>query len=161
MSSLLKAFPNPDLHPWQFIWYIISSVPKRNTIQISFTTEKGKVNTYSTKFRLITMDKVFTPTSEANKNSSGGADSPLGHSQQFCKERQKGMKDWREVWSMLALMHATFLSRSDVGEWGCCKPWIYLQPGVDRGDKKANGNRIALIGSYRIWLAKVWVEESW
>ena len=24
------------------------------------------------------MDKVFTPTSEANKNSSGGADSPLG-----------------------------------------------------------------------------------
>ena len=69
--------------------------------------------------------------SEANKNSSGGADSPLGHSQQFCKERQKGMKDWREVWSMLALMHATFLSRSDVGEWGCCKPWIYLQPGVD------------------------------
>ena len=69
--------------------------------------------------------------SEANKNSSGGADSPLGHSQQFCKERQKGMKDWREVWSMLALMHATFLSRSDVEEWGCCKPWIYLQPGVD------------------------------
>ena len=68
--------------------------------------------------------------SKANKNSSGGADSPLGHSQQFCKERQKGMKDWREVWSMLALMHATFLSRSDVGEWGCCKPWIYLQLGV-------------------------------
>ena len=29
---------------------------------VSFTTEKGKVNTYSTKFRLITMDKVFTPT---------------------------------------------------------------------------------------------------
>ena len=131
MRSLLKAFPNPYLHLWQFIWYIIFSVPKRNTIQISFTTEKGKVNTYSTKFRLITMDKVFTSTSEANKNSSGGADSPLGHSQQFCKERQKGMKDWREVWSMLALMHATFLSRSDVGEWGCCKPWIYLQPGVD------------------------------
>ena len=39
------------------------------------------------------MDKVFTLTSEANKNSSGGADNPLGHSQQFCKERQKGMKD--------------------------------------------------------------------
>ena len=55
--------------------------------------------------------------SEANKNSFGGADSPLGHSQQFCKERQKGMKDWREVWSMLALIstfHAIFLCSWDL-----------------------------------------------
>ena len=50
---------------------------------------------------------------------------------QFFKERQQGVKDWRKIWYRLALMHATFLSRSDVGEWGCCKPWIYLQPGVD------------------------------
>ena len=53
--------------------------------------------------------------SEANKNTSGGADNPLTI---FVKKRQQGMKDWRKIWSWLALMHTTSLSRLDVGEWG-------------------------------------------
>ena len=57
MSSLLKAFPNPDLHPSQFIWYLIFSVPKWNTIQIS-PLKKGKWK----YIFLITIDKVFTST---------------------------------------------------------------------------------------------------
>ena len=52
--------------------------------------------------------------SEANMNTSGGADNPLT----IFVKKQQGMKDWRKIWSWLALMHTTSLSRLDVGEWG-------------------------------------------
>ena len=37
---------------------------------------------------------------------------------QSFKERQQGMKDWRKIWSRLALMHASSLSRLVVRELG-------------------------------------------
>ena len=52
--------------------------------------------------------------SEANKNSSGWADNPLT----ICKEIQQGVKYWRKIWSRLALMHASSLSRLVVRELG-------------------------------------------
>ena len=73
---------------------------------------------------------------------------------QFFKERQQGVKDWRKIWYRLALMHAT----SGIGcrgvrnaanlEYICNQVWI----GSIKKLKGAFG-RIALKGSYRIWLA--------
>ena len=34
--GIIKAFPNPDLHPWKFVWYINVSIPKRNSLQLLF-----------------------------------------------------------------------------------------------------------------------------